>query len=335
MKPLLESEDPAAPAERVTEFPEALLYPLRAFLEEAEVWLASTPEDADRELVREIYFAVSGFLDTASRFGEEDKTIVHAAAGTVTLQNVNPARHLRERLDTIGAAVFFSATLRPVGFFKAMLGGEADDPELRLASPFDPAHLDVRVIDSLAVDYKNRARTLPAVAEAIGRFITDHPGNHLVFTPSYAYLDALHPLLAPRLTDCDVILQAPGMTEEERTAFLHSFDAPDERPLIGLAVLGGAFAEGIDLTGERLIGVTVVGIGLPQLCLERDLIKDHFAARGEDGFDYAYTYPGINRIIQAAGRLIRTETDRGHVLLVDARYRRSDIRALLPAWWRV
>jgi DNA excision repair protein ERCC-2 len=333
LKTILENKEADGPIERVVEFPEELLKPLRVFVEETEIWLASTRDDPDRELVRDLYFEISGFLDTASRYGEEDKTIVHTAAGRLTLQNVNPARHLRERLNQVDAAVFFSATLRPVGFFKAMLGGDTLDPELRLASPFPPEHLEVRVDDTLAVDYKSRTRTLPDVAQEIAAFIAAHPGNHLVFAPSYAYLDALQQALTPQLVDCDVILQASGMTEEERTAFLHRFDAIDERPLIGLAVLGGAFAEGIDLTGERLIGVTVVGIGLPQLCLERDLIKDHFAARGKDGFDYAYTYPGINRIIQAAGRLIRTETDRGHVLLIDARYRRSEIRALLPVWW--
>ena len=131
-----------------------------------------------------------------------------------------------------------------------------------------------------------------------------------------------------------VLVQRPGMSEPEREAFLAAFAAEHGEPLVGFAVMGGVFGEGIDLVGDRLIGAVIVGVGLPQLCVERDLIRDYFQSRNGAGFDYAYTFPGMNRVLQAIGRVIRSDADRGVVLLIDARFREARYRRLFPVWWR-
>jgi DNA excision repair protein ERCC-2 len=159
-------------------------------------------------------------------------------------------------------------------------------------------------------------------------------GNYLVYFPSYQYLNAVlvefqvcHPAVP-------VLVQRPGMSESERDAFLAAFSMEHGETLVGFAVLGGVFGEGIDLVGERLIGAVIVGVGLPQLCVERDLIRDYFQRQNTAGFDYAYTFPGMNRVLQAVGRVIRSETDHGVVLLIDTRFNEPRYRRLFPAWWR-
>ncbi|MGC1480134.1 MAG: helicase C-terminal domain-containing protein, partial [Chthoniobacterales bacterium] len=157
------------------------------------------------------------------------------------------------------------------------------------------------------------------------------PGNHLVFVPSFAYLGEL----AGRLEDAGlfVVEQESAMNEEARDAFLAHF--AEAGKMVGVAVLGGVFSEGIDLPGDRVVGVTVIGIGLPRLCVERDILQQHFEATRGRGFDYAYRFPGMQRVLQAVGRLIRSETDEGVALLVDRRFREARTRVLLPKWWRV
>ncbi|MBI5351496.1 MAG: hypothetical protein HZB50_02530 [Chloroflexi bacterium] len=159
-------------------------------------------------------------------------------------------------------------------------------------------------------------------------------GNYLVYFPSYAYLSAVLELLKERLPDNQLIVQDRAMTEAEREAFLTRFSSSNQETLVGLAVMGGIFGEGIDLVGERLIGVVVVGVGIPQLGLERDLIKEYFDHQMSSGFAYAYQYPGFNRVLQATGRVIRSETDRGIIVLIDDRFTHSRYRHLFPSHWR-
>jgi len=159
-------------------------------------------------------------------------------------------------------------------------------------------------------------------------------GNYLVFFPSYAYLAAVLELLKERLPERQLLVQDRGMTEAAREAFLAQFSASNQEVLVGLAVMGGIFGEGIDLVGERLIGAVVVGVGVPQVCLERDLIKEYFDRQNVSGFAYAYQYPGFNRVLQATGRVIRTEADRGIIVLIDERFSHTRYRQLFPAHWR-
>jgi DNA excision repair protein ERCC-2 len=159
-------------------------------------------------------------------------------------------------------------------------------------------------------------------------------GNYLVFFPSYAYLTAVLEHLKERMPERQLLVQDRGMTEAARETFLTQFSAGNQETLVGLAVMGGIFGEGIDLVGDRLIGAVVVGVGVPQVGLERDLIKDYFDRQGVNGFAYAYQNPGFNRVLQATGRVIRTEADRGIIVLIDERFTHARYRDLFPAHWR-
>jgi DNA excision repair protein ERCC-2 len=183
--------------------------------------------------------------------------------------------------------------------------------------------------------YKDRAGSVDQVAEAIAAVVVARPGNYLAFFPSYAYLDLVHEVLARHWPGISTRCQTPAMTEAEREAFLQWLPEAPEATRLGFAVMGGVFGEGIDLVGERLTGAIVVGVGLPAIGPEREQIRRYYEGEQGRGFDFAYRYPGINRVLQAAGRVIRSAADRGVVALVDARFARPDYRCLLPAYWTV
>ena len=305
------------------------------FLEEAERWLVLNEEAAWREALTQLYFRAHGFVRTVAGFDERFVTIfTPGTEARLRLFCVDPSRLIAEALERGRAAVFFSATLTPLEFFRDSLGGEAGDRLVQLASPFPPENLVVRVETGIATDFKQRESTYDAVVEALGRFVGERAGNYLVYFPSYKYLAAVTERWREREPQVRLLVQTSGMGEAERAAFLAHFQADNAGTLVGCAVLGGVFGEGIDLVGERLIGVAVVGVGLPQVCLERELIREFYAARGGRGFEFAYQFPGMNRVLQAAGRVIRSETDRGAVLLIDARFAQRRYRELMPEWWR-
>ena len=242
---------------------------------------------------------------------------------------------LSQALDRGAAAVFFSATLRPIDYYRSLLGGKTESPTLQLNSPFPSANLAVLVHDGIQTHFKGRAASLGQVAEAIGALVQERQGNYLVYFPSFKYLTAVLEQFQTLKPKISVLVQHPGMAEAERDLFLAAFRAEHDNTLVGFAVMGGVFGEGIDLVGDRLIGAIIVGVGLPQLSLERDLIRNYFQDRTGDGFGYAYTFPGMNRVLQAIGRVIRCETDRGVVLLIDTRFREARYRRLFPPWWQV
>jgi Rad3-related DNA helicase len=219
-------------------------------------------------------------------------------------------------------------------YYRTLLGGEPDDPGLQLASPFPSENLAVLIQDRIPTHYQGRAESLGDVVAAIGTLVQGRRGNYLVYFPSYQYLNDTLQAFQLRHPPIPVLVQRPGMTEPERDAFLAAFSVEHGETLVGFAVLGGIFGEGIDLVGDRLIGAVIVGVGLPQLSVERNLIRDYFQSQPAGGFDYAYTFPGMNRVLQAIGRVIRSETDRGVVLLIDARFDEVRYRRLFPAWWK-
>ena len=210
---------------------------------------------------------------------------------------------------------------------------------MRLDSPFPPERLGLLVQDRIATDYRSRAATFDAVASAIATLAAGRTGNYLAFFPSYQYLARVRERFAAAYPEAALQAQRPGMSAAEADVFLAAFQTEPARTQIGFAVLGGVFGEGIDLVGDRLTGAVVVGVGLPQVGLERELIRGFFQQRRGAGFEYAYVFPGINRVLQAGGRVIRSETDRGVVLLIDTRFGQDryppPLRALVasPATW--
>ena len=309
--------------------------PLEDALKEAEAWLARNEPADFRESLLELYFRLHSFQRTAELYDERYVTIIEPGASVrVRLFCLDPSFLLRQALARGKAAVFFSATLTPIDYYRSLLGGSPEDPLLQLPSPFPPEHLAVLVQDRIRTHFKARAETLADVVEAIRALVEGRPGNYLVYLPSYQYLTAVQEQFHALEPAVPILVQRPGMSEPEREAFLAAFAVEHGETLVGFAVMGGVFGEGIDLVGDRLIGAVIVGVGLPQLCVERDLIRDYFQAQIGTGFDYAYTFPGMNRVLQATGRVIRSETDRGVVLLIDARFKEQRYRRLFPYWWQ-
>ena len=318
------------------ELPPDLAPLLEDALREAEAWLARNQPAEFRPGLLELYFRLQSFARTADLYDERFVTLLESGRfSRVRLFCLDPSFLLRQALERGQAALFFSATLTPLEYYRDLLGGGSEDPVLQLRSPFPPEHLAVLIQDRIRTHLKARAESLAEVVQAIGELIQQRRGNYLVYFPSYAYLNAASELLQTCFPGVAVLMQRPAMTESDRDAFLAAFTAEHPETLVGFAVLGGVFGEGIDLVGDRLIGAIVVGVGLPQLCPERDLIRDYFQQKTGAGFDFAYTFPGMNRVLQATGRVIRSENDRGIVLLIDARFAEPRYRGLFPASWRL
>jgi len=315
--------------------PADLMPQLEAALEATGEWLARNEPAAFREAVLELFFRLNSFARTAELYDERYVTLFQPGkSAQVKLFCLDPSHLLKQALTRGRAAVFFSATLTPMDYYRRLLGGEEGDAVLQLASPFPPENLAVLVQSRIRTNYKERTNSLGEVVRAIGAFVGGRAGNYLVYLPSYQYLTMVVGEFHMRYPGLQILAQRSGMSEAEREEFLAAFAVEHGRTLVGFAVMGGIFGEGIDLTGERLIGAVIVGVGLPQLDVERDLMADYFQERTGAGFDYAYTFPGMNRVRQAVGRVIRSETDRGAVLLIDARFREGRYRRLFPTWWR-
>ncbi len=315
--------------------PDDLLEQLERFSEEAEHELllngeAHTPQD-----LMESYFAVQSFLRISKLYDERYVTLADEVNGdlVVRLFCIDPSFQLQQMSKHYRSKVFFSATLLPFQYYLDMLGKEEGDYSLTLTSPFPKENIRVG-IQSLSTRFKDRERTRKAIAHTINSQIQSEPGNYLVFAPSYQYLDDLYDQFSSIKGTVETVLQDPVMTEEAREGFLENFQPRKGGSLVGFSILGGLFSEGIDLKGDRLNGVIVVGVGLPQIGLERDVIKAHFDTHGKNGFDYAYVYPGFTKVLQAGGRVIRSETDKGTLLLVDDRFRSPKYQRLLPPEWQ-
>jgi DNA excision repair protein ERCC-2 len=263
---------------------------------------------------------------------EEDYTLIHhadKANGALTVLCLNPAPHLRQATKRLSGCVFYSATLSPLGAMCSLLGGESEDACLSLPSPFPLEHLKTLQIP-LNTRYKVRENSLRPAAEAIRALFYAHPGKMIAYFPSFTYLHNVMQILVESDINLPVIIQQPGMDETQRNAFLEAF-TQNENPLLGLCVLGGVFSEGVDLPGSALTSAAIIGVGLPQLNEERNLFRQRMESVMGDGFGFAYRFPGMHKVLQAAGRLIRSENDRGVLLLLDDRYTQEEYSGLLPA----
>jgi DNA excision repair protein ERCC-2 len=317
--------------------PEKLLKAVREFNQQAEDWLVLNQAAEFRQELLELYFTCSSYLRTAEYF-DTFYVSYFERQGQADLKAklfcLDPAPMLAARLERSKATIFFSATLLPLDYFMQLLTGAADHPRRIFPSPFPTENVGLLVHNGISTKYAQRADSYAAIASTIETICSAHVGNYLVYFPSYAYLAAVLKLLKEKVPESQLLVQDRGMTEEAREAFLDQFSTGNQETLVALAVMGGIFGEGIDLVGERLIGAIVVGVGVPQVCLENDLIKEYFDRQNGSGFAYAYQYPGFNRVLQATGRVIRSETDRGIIVLIDERFAQARYRHLFPPHWR-
>lgn len=313
--------------------PDAVTRAARAVAGAIEPMLGGMDRRPFDEAMRTLFFECRAYFLAAEAFDACCAAYMKGKGPRVTVRVycVDPASRLAARYEKVRAAALYSASLTPFSYYRRLLGlGDADT--LSLPSPFPAENLCVLVDPGASTAYRHREATLPQVAGALCRLTDGRPGHYMAFFPSYRYMMRVYGLIAGEHPEKNLLVQRPGMGEAEREEFLRRFDA-GERPLLGFAVMGGAFGEGVDLMGDRLIGAAIVGVGLPQLCIERDLIRRYHEDRGEDGYAYAYALPGFTRVLQAAGRVIRSAEDRGVVLLIDPRFLRWNVRELMPPWW--
>ncbi|MCM1182913.1 MAG: ATP-dependent DNA helicase [Roseburia sp.] len=310
----------------------------------------------DRNEVLEFYFAVAHFLNMYELL--DDGYVVYSQLTDdgdflLKLFCVNPARNLRQCMARGRSTILFSATLLPIQYYKKLLGGEAQDYEVYAKSAFDEERKALFIAKDVTSKYTRRGEEeFRRIARYIDGLVRERYGNYMVFLPSHQFLEQVYDCFMRECFDADMmecIVQEERMSEAQREAFLLRFqgnescdvagkinfelEQEEERILIGFCVMGGIFSEGIDLKRDSLIGVLIVGTGIPQVCCERELLKGYFDARGESGFDYAYRFPGMNKVLQSAGRVIRTAEDVGVVALLDERFLEYSYRRMFPREW--
>ncbi len=309
-----------------------------------------------REDLLEFYFEISHFLDIYERVDEHYVKYVQMREDGSFLMKlfcVNPRENLKECMLRGRSSILFSATLLPIQYYKELLGGEKEDYEVYAKSVFDNEKRALFISNDVTTKYSRRSpEEFYNIARYIHCVVSSRAGNYMVFFPSYAFLQSVYDIYVTEfpMEGRECIRQREMMTEEEKEFFLSRFQGNEKldlssiiqmeveeeeeaETLVGFCVLGGIFSEGIDLKNDRLIGAVVVGTGLPQVGYEKELLKEYFDERGENGFDYAYRFPGMNKVLQAAGRVIRTQEDVGVIALLDERFLQASYRKLFPREW--
>lgn len=290
------------------------------------------------EALLDFYFLAYDFVKKFEMYGDNYRTYYELQGQEliVKLFCVDPRQNLIEILNTLQGVIYFSATLIPMPYYKHLLGGDESSYGMNLESPFNPNQLRLLCDSSISTKYIHRESSLSELIDRIYKFTTSKIGNYLVYFPSYAYMEQGIERFKAMYgeEEIQIEVQERYLNEEGKEAFIEMFSETfSERSLVAFAVLGGMFGEGIDLTGEKLVGAVIVGVGLPKICFEQNIIRDYFEETMGTGFEYAYTYPGMNKVLQAAGRVIRTTEDKGSVLLIDERFKSRRYQRLFPKEW--
>ncbi|GAX04787.1 ATP-dependent helicase [Secundilactobacillus pentosiphilus] len=304
-------------------------------------WLGDEqrPQTDYTKAVLDYYFACLSYLKIADFYDETYRTKInlgddHDREITFKQLCLDPSAFLRDCLDKGRGAVLFSATLSPLAYYQRVLGGSDDSLCYQLPSPFPPKHQSILITDYISTTYRSRDANLAKIITSIKTLVNGKVGNYLVFLPSYSFLSTVSLAFQTAYPDLKTVTQAPNMSEIDRAHFLAAFKSDPNESLVGFAILGGLFSEGIDLTASRLIGVAIVSVGLPGISTENNLLRDYFDSQGEPGFEYAYQIPGLNHVFQAAGRLIRSTSDQGIVLLMDQRFASQRYTRYFPPHWQ-
>jgi DNA excision repair protein ERCC-2 len=333
-------KEQAAPYQVYAAIPEKFLSALQQAASAITDYMTENPTAVDDNLQR-FYFDALHFSRVAELFGEhslfditKDSGAGNKPAGSVLcLRNVVPAPFLAQRFAAARSSALFSATLSPWHFYGDTLGMPDNTVWVDVESPFKAEQLSVQVISRISTRYQHRDDSLSPIVDLMAKQYEQQSGNYLAFFSSFDYLQKVADVFKARYPGIPMWEQSRRMEEIEREQFLARF-TPTSRG-VGFAVLGGSFGEGIDLPGDRLIGAFIATLGLPQMNPVNDQIMQRMSATFGAGYDYTYLYPGIQKVVQAAGRVIRTQSDRGVVYLIDDRFKRPDVLRLLPGWWKV
>ena len=316
-----------------------MIMPLMRFTQSYEKYTEEHGEFDGKEETLDFYFNAKNFLTVLDVLDENYE--IYGMIGDdgkffIKLMCINPSVRLRECMGKTVSSIFFSATLLPVNYYKKLLTGNVKDYAVYIDSPFDKKNRVIAIGSDVTSKYTRRGpKEYEKIANYIINVVTAKKGNYLVFFPSYKMLQDIYE--AASLLGLDdkakVILQENSMKEIDREDFLKAFENDADETLVGFCVMGGIFSEGIDLKRDMLIGTIIVGTGLPQICKERELISDYFKDFGKNGFDYSYKIPGMNKVLQAAGRVIRTDDDKGVIILLDDRFMDRSYTSLFPREW--
>ena len=308
-------------------------------LSKLEDYLEECKDAEKKKRVLDFYFAVRSFLNVHDIMDENYvifSEMMEDGRFQIKLFCVNPAVNLQNYLEQGNSTIFFSATLLPVHYYKKLLSVKKDDYAVYAHSSFPQENKFLFIGTDVSTRYTRRGEsTYQRFARYIAVMAEQKKGNYMAFFPSYRFLEEVHTCFLECVDhEVDSICQVSYMDEEQREEFLEEFEQEREKSLVAFCVMGGIFSEGIDLTDDKLIGAVIAGTGLPQVCTEREILKQYFNAADMDGFDYAYLYPGMNKVLQSAGRVIRTESDRGVILLLDDRFRAMRYREVFPREWQ-
>lgn len=305
-----------------------------------EEYLEEEHSEEKREQVLDFYFEIRDFLNIHDILDENYVIYSELERGgrfRVKLLCVNPSVNLQTYLEQGNSTIFFSATLLPIHYYKKLLSVESDDYAIYAESAFPRENRLLLLGNDVSTKYTMRGADMyEKFARYILNIVEGRKGNYMVFFPSYRFMEDVQECFQNMLQgrhDIECIVQSQFMGEEAREIFLETFEEARECSLVGFCVMGGIFSEGIDLTQDRLIGAVIIGTGLPQVCNDREILKQYFDSRNMKGFDYAYLYPGMNKVLQSAGRVIRTEEDRGVIILLDERFVQRQYREIFPREW--
>jgi len=315
------------------EKPKQILRAVREFHGVGEAWLSSDQQVPWKDFFLETVFEAASFLQAGDRFDDDFRFFHENERDGLVLKIfcLDPGRLLKRARKKAESTIFFSATLSPADYYLDLLGADPPFGLVQLPSPFPTENLEIFAGEHLSTTYRERDENYKPIAKLVSGFCRYAPGNILVFFPSYVFMQSVANFFDPP-EGAEWIVQRRDMSENARNLYLNLF-TQGTKPAIGFAVMGGIFGEGIDLIGDALNAAVMVGVALPQVGMEQNLIKGYFEGKGKQGFDYAYTYPGISRVLQAAGRVIRSETDQGKLLLIDRRYGTPKYAALFPEHW--
>ena len=302
---------------------------------ELESWLRANRGDVLEGPVYQFTAALKRFEVVSEYYDERFLTFITTEGETQAIRLIclDPSEILSGCLSKAHASVLFSATLTPPDYFSDILGGGKGAVRVSLPSPFDPSNLCIVGITSISTRYEDRAGSYKKLVSYIAASVSGKRGNYIVYFPSYEYMEKVLEHFREKYPTIETVVQSKGMTVADREAFLNAF-REDGKLRVGFCVLGGSFSEGVDLPGKQLIGTVIIGTGIPGISNERNILREYYDHTRENGYDYAYTYPGMNRVLQAAGRVIRREEDRGIVVLIDDRYATDQYKVLFPDHWK-
>lgn len=320
---------------KLINLPDEFKKPIDIFIQAAEDFLENHLSPEYEKDLLSVYFEALFYRRISEEFSEAYSTLVFMATNNnvvVKLFCMDPSEAVNESLKMGRAAVFFSATLLPLQYYSQILGCESAK-KLLLESPFKAENMELLIANTISTKYMARERSAQDIANVLFEFVSAKSGNYIAYFPSYAYMHQIVGIFEEKYPAVEILLQHSQMDEETREGFLKSFSENNTETLLGFCVLGGVFSEGINLSGGRLIGTAIVGVGLPQIGEEQDALREYYEEHYGDGFAFAYQFPGMNKVLQAAGRVIRTEEDFGVVLLIDERFTAARYRTIFPKHW--